>query len=287
MSEGHFGWPDGCRIAVAVTVMLETWSEGKAPPYSVQASPLRPGTVDLGGIAWGSYGGKVGVWRLINLMRENGIRATFCVNGRCAELYPEAVAQIPAAGHDVAGHGYLQDELMAYMTPDEERATIRRCRDLLARTSGMRPVGWISPVTAFTPHTRALLAAEGFAWHGDSRDTDLPNLAATENGPIVHIPGSDFTDNRVLRASPLDLWDVYKETFGYRYVREAPAFLPLSLHCHFGGRPMISAIFQKIFRYMAQFPDVWFASHAQIAAWVAENKFTPDPRRLLKAASCP
>src|SRR6266852_4667159 len=32
-----FHWPNGKRIAVAVTVMLETWSEGKAPPYSVQA----------------------------------------------------------------------------------------------------------------------------------------------------------------------------------------------------------------------------------------------------------
>src|SRR5262245_9444593 len=65
MASNTYRWPDGKRIAVAVTVMLETWSEGKAPPYGVQASPIKAGAVDLGGIAWGSYGAKVGVWRII------------------------------------------------------------------------------------------------------------------------------------------------------------------------------------------------------------------------------
>ena len=277
-----YRWPGAKRIAVSVTVMLETWSEGKAPPYGVQASPMKAGTVDLGGIAWGSYGGKIGVWRIINLLKANGIRGTFCVNARCAELYPDAVKAIVQGGHDVAGHAYVQDQLLAYMTPDEEQSTIRRCLDVLQEVSGTRAQGWLSPVMAYTEHTRKFLAAEGLLWHGDERDTDLPRLAETEHGPIVQIPGSDFTDNRVLRSSPLDLWDVYKETFDYLYQHEQPAYLALSMHSHFGGRPMISAIFEKIFKYIAQFPDVWIASHAEIARWVLDNKLDADPRRLLK-----
>jgi allantoinase len=54
MTSTTYSWPNGKRIAVGVTVMLETWSEGKAPPYGVQASPIKAGAVDLGGIAWGS-----------------------------------------------------------------------------------------------------------------------------------------------------------------------------------------------------------------------------------------
>lgn len=278
-----YRWPDGKRIAVAVTAMLETWSEGKAPPYGVQASPIKPGTVDLGAIAWGSYGGKIGVWRIINLLKSNNIRGTFCVNGRCAELYPEAVAQIVKSGHDVAGHAYLQDQLLAYMTPEEERRTIRQCLELLEKASGVRPQGWVSPVMANTEHTRDFLAAEGLIWNGDSRDTDLPRMAMTGHGPIAQIPISDFTDNRVLRSSSLDLWEVHKETFDFLYRNERPAFLALSMHCHFGGRPMIAAIFEKLFKYMAQFPDVWFASYGEIARWVIEHRLEPDPRRLLKA----
>ena len=53
---------------------------------------------------------------------------------------------------------------------------------------------------------------------GPARVVDTPS------GMIVHIPGSDFTDNRVLRSSSMDLWDVHKETFDYLYHREAPAF---------------------------------------------------------------
>jgi peptidoglycan-N-acetylglucosamine deacetylase len=286
MSKRPFAWPDGKRIAVTMTAMLETWSEGRPPPYGVQATPLKPGTIDHGGIAWGSYGGKVGVWRIIELMRRNGMRGTFCVNARCAELYPEAVAQIVKSGHDVAGHGYLQDQLLAYMTPEEERATVRKCLDLLEKVSGQRPAGWLSPVLAYTEHTRRILIEEKLAWHGDGRDSDLPNVIETSGGSIVHIPASDFTDNRVLRASPMDLWDVYKETFDYLYWREPPALLALSMHCHFGGRPLVSAIMEKILKYMAQYPDVWFASYGEIARWVHDTQRGADthPRRLVQSA---
>jgi len=74
-----------------------------------------------------------------------------------------------------------------------------------------------------------------------------------------------------------------EETFDFLYQHESPGFLALSMHCHFGGRPMISAIFEKLFKYMAQFPEVWFASYGEIARWVIEHKLEPDPRRLLKA----
>ena len=278
-----FAWPGGKRIAVTMTAMLETWSDGKAPPYGVQATPLKAGTIDHGGIAWGSYGGKVGVWRIIELMRRNGMRGTFCVNARCAELFPEAVAQIVKSGHDVAGHGYVQDQLLAYMSPEEERDTIGKCLDILEKVSGQRPLGWLSPVMAFTEHTRGFLAEAKLLWHGDARDSDLPSVVETTAGPIVHIPGSDFTDNRVLRASPMDLWDVYKETFDYLYWREPPALLVMSMHCHFGGRPLISAIVEKILKYMAQYPDVWFASYGEIACWLLETQRAADThaRRLI------
>ncbi len=272
MSTRPFAWPNGKRIAVTMTAMLETWSDGKAPPYGVQATALKPGAIDHGGIAWGSYGGKVGVWRIIELMRRNGMRGTFCVNARCAELFPEAVAQIVKSGHDVAGHGYVQDQLLAYLTPAEERATIAKCLDILEKVARARPLGWLSPVLAFTEHTRDLLAEAGLLWHGDARDADLPSVVETPAGPMVHIPASDFTDNRVLRASPMDLWDVYTQTFDYLYWREPPALLVMSMHCHFGGRPLISAIMEKILKYMGQYPDVWFASYGEIARWVLDTQ---------------
>jgi allantoinase len=45
-------WPNGKRIAISVLVMFETWSEGTAPTYSVQATSLKSGSVNVGGAAW-------------------------------------------------------------------------------------------------------------------------------------------------------------------------------------------------------------------------------------------
>ena len=91
MTSTTYSWPDGKRIAVAVTAMLETWSEGKAPPYGVQASPIKAG-VDRPrrhrlGQLW-RQGRRVADHRSA---QPHGIRGTFCVNARCAEIFPEAV----------------------------------------------------------------------------------------------------------------------------------------------------------------------------------------------------
>ena len=61
-------WPNGKKVAVSVTVMFETWAEGTAPTYSVQTTHLKSGTVDHASKAWSTYGGRVGVWRLLNML---------------------------------------------------------------------------------------------------------------------------------------------------------------------------------------------------------------------------
>src|SRR5947207_8931952 len=168
-------WPNGKRAAVAVTVMYETWAEGKAPTYSVQTTHLKAGAVDLAGHAWSTYGGRVGVWRIIRTLDRLQVPATFFVNARCAELYPDSVRQIVKSGHDIGGHNYTQDALLAYMTPEDERATIRKCLNILGDTSGKRPNGWLSSVLAFTEHTVDFLAAEQLGWHADVTYIDLPH----------------------------------------------------------------------------------------------------------------
>ncbi|MGH6676151.1 MAG: polysaccharide deacetylase family protein, partial [Xanthobacteraceae bacterium] len=193
MNKGMFGWPKGQRIAVAVTVMLEQWSEGKAPPWGVQGTSLKPGAIDHGRISWGTYGGKIGVWRIMNLLSQNSVRGTFCVNARCAEIWPEAARAILQSGHDIAGHGYLQDHLLSYMEPQQERESIKKSLGLLEEITGKRPQGWISPVLSWTQHTSDFLAQEGLAWHGDWLDIDLPRVKTTKYGPLAYIPASDFT----------------------------------------------------------------------------------------------
>ena len=47
--------------------------------------------------------------RVLQALGEAGVRATFFVEGRNAELYPDALRSIAAAGHEVAFHGWQHE----------------------------------------------------------------------------------------------------------------------------------------------------------------------------------
>ena len=264
-------WPCNQKLAVIVTVMLEIWSEGKAPPYSPMTTSLKPGTADLLGISWSRYGGKTGIWRFMRIFDEIDIKATVCLNAKVAEMFPQAVRELHTRGHEIAAHSYTQDLILPYLSFEEEKEVIERCARIIESAVGTRPVGWFSPVAAPTAHTAELLAQQGFHWHGDYNDTDLPYVVETANGKLVAIAHSDFTDNRTLRSSPRDFYNVYKDTFDYLYKHESPSLVNLTVHAHFGGRPLMSAMLYELLSYMKGFTDVWFARHDEVARWTIEQ----------------
>lgn len=261
-------WPNNKKLTVMMTIMFEVWSEGKAPPYSPMTTSLKSGTPDLLGISWSQYGGKTGIWRFMRILDDTDINATVCLNAKAAELFPDAVKRLHARGHEIAGHSYTQDLVLPYLTLEEEKDVIQRCKRIIGNAVGTAPVGWFSPVAAPTVHTAELLAGAGFIWHGDYNDTDLPYAFETAKGKLVAIAHSDFTDNRTLRSSPRDFYNVYKDTFDYLYKHEAPSLINLTVHCHFGGRPLMSGMLHELLRYMKGFSDVWFARHDEVARWV-------------------
>jgi len=270
-------WPGGKRVAVLVSVLLENWSAGKWPSYFTRTTPLRAGVTDVAAIEWSHYGGREGIWRLLKLLERCRVKATVFANALSAELYPEAVRAIVAAGHDVAAHGMSQDQALNDLAPEAQQASIRRALDTLERVAGRRPTGWASPVYSWTEETSELLVREGLTWRADGLDASGPKLQRTPSGSIVTLPWCEFVDNRVLRASPRDFHDVYKDSFDYLYANEPMAILHLAVHSHFGGRPLITAQFHKLLRYFAEFGDVWFPTHRELIRHFADQKLDEIP----------
>lgn len=264
-------WPDGKRIAILTGVLLESWSDGKSPSYFTRTTPLKAGAVDRAGIQWSEFGGREGIWRLLRVLDRSGVPATVFCNALSAELYPDAVRAIADAGHAIAAHGWSQDQYLLDMKPAEQRATIRKCLDVLERAGGQRPDGWVSSVYSWNEHTVEALVQEGIAWHADALDTTFPRRERTASGSIIALPWCDFVDNRVLRASPNDFHDVYKEQFDFLRAHERAGLIHIGVHSHFGGRPLMSAAFQKTLDYFRGFPDVWFPRHGELARWFAEQ----------------
>jgi peptidoglycan/xylan/chitin deacetylase (PgdA/CDA1 family) len=251
---------------------MENWSGDKGPPFSVQTTSLKPGTHDRAAMTWGTYGSARGVWRLLKILDDNKTPATFVANAHSMELAPGAVEQMLKSGHEIAAHSYTQDALMAYLTPDEERAIIQKCVGVFKNLTGAPPKGWLSPVLAPTAHTEELIAEAGLLWYGDYNHIDLPFCVETKHGPLVAIPHSDFADHRVLRGNTRDWYEVYKDTFDYLYANEPTSYLNITMHCHFGGRPLMAAHVDKILKYIRGFPGAWFVRHDELAQWVKDNK---------------
>ncbi|MSQ70065.1 MAG: hypothetical protein EXR27_02090 [Betaproteobacteria bacterium] len=269
-------WPNNARIAVLTSMLLETWAEGRSPTYFPRTTPLKAGTRDVAGIQWSEYGGKEGVWRLMRTLERNGRRATAFCNGLSAERYPDAIAQMARAGHEVAAHGYAQNEYLCEMDAAGQRQTMRKTLDALEHASGKRPIGWVTPVYGGDAGTPDLLAAEGLQWHCDVLDSSSPRIDVRPGGTMVAIPWSEFVDNRVLRSSPRDYFDVYKHSFDFLHAEETMGMMHIGIHAHFGGRPLVSAMLRDILQYLAGFKDVWFPTCGELAAWVRQQ----DPQAL-------
>jgi peptidoglycan/xylan/chitin deacetylase (PgdA/CDA1 family) len=110
--------------------------------------------------------------QILELLEETHVRATFFVEGLNAKLYPEALREIDAAGHEVAYHGW-QHEPWADLDPAAERASLERGVRALDRL-GLRPVGFRPPGGSLTPATPALLRDLGFTYVSPEHDAAEP-----------------------------------------------------------------------------------------------------------------
>ena len=73
MDKRPLAWPHGRRVAVVCSVLIETWSDGKAPSYFPRTTPLPPGSKDVAGINWSRFGGNEGIWRLSRNLKSRDI----------------------------------------------------------------------------------------------------------------------------------------------------------------------------------------------------------------------
>ena len=120
------GWPADRPLAVSVAVMLEDGRAGCAG-HRPMGNPLKPGTVDLQARSWAEYGAKVGAWRLLDLLDQQGVRAVFYTSGVVAEQYPSCRRRSPPEAALSPRRLSRKAYLPAYMTEDAEAADIARC----------------------------------------------------------------------------------------------------------------------------------------------------------------
>ena len=147
------------------------------------------------------------VWtpQVLRVLRENGVKATFCMVGTQARSHPDLVKAVVAAGHRLCDHTVSHDTAMAAKSQAYQSQEILDAERMITEASGgVRPLYYRAPGGAFTPYSRRLAASRGMrplGWNVDSKDFERPGTAAViatvkreiSNGPTVlfHDAGGD------------------------------------------------------------------------------------------------
>ncbi len=182
--------------------------------------------------------------RILDLLDEYSIKATFFVLGWVAEKCPTLVREIHQRGHEVACHGY-EHELVYRIGPDRFRQDIRKGRDILEEITSDKIHGYRAPSYSVTKDSLwafDILIEEGFTY-----DSSI--------FPVLHdiygIPGARrfpyevMTDNGTIREFPLSTIEIA----GYRlpvagggYLRLYPLWLTQKAIYHINNKEKQPAI---------------------------------------------
>ena len=183
-----FRWPGGKRLAVIFNIAYEAWSDGQAPGIGPMGNVLKPGFFDTNAHSWASFGLVRGIHRLLAIADKHGVKTSIMVNGVICERDPATVKRIAEPGHEIVNHSWGMDVIPVYFDEAGERENIQRNHDLLERTAGVAPTGWISPRGTGSLNSSRLLAEAGYLHHGDVNDDDRPYVMDFGGKRIVGIP---------------------------------------------------------------------------------------------------
>src|SRR5947208_3500816 len=178
--------PGGARMVVWCIVNVEEWDILSPMPRTVLTPPAGGApSPDIPNWAWHEYGNRVGFWRMLKVFDDFHVPATLAINGSAIAAYPQIVAAANERKWEFIGHGFTQRNMQKV---EDERADIRRTREVITQTSGKPPRGWLGPGLTETWETPDLLVEEGYDYVCDWVLDDQPTVLKTRGKPIVNLP---------------------------------------------------------------------------------------------------
>ena len=144
-------------------------------------------------VSRGEFGANVGLGRVLDLLAEKGVKATFFVPAHTAASYPDQTRRILAAGHEIGAHGYCHESPIGVEPAEEARlldAAIAKLQGVLG--AGFRPVGYRSPAWDLSSASVGILAERGFLYDSSMMADDFTPYRARQGDRVddeLFVPG--------------------------------------------------------------------------------------------------
>lgn len=271
---GAFTWPDGATVAVSLTfdVDAEAGFLGEGDEYRQRLTSLSEG----------HYGVRRGVPRILRLLAEYALPATFFVPGYTAETHRQLVPSLLASGHEIGHHGYLHlrsDKVSAELQRDEIERGFSALREAGADSvKGYRSTSW-----ELTPETLDLLMTSDLLYDSSLMGDDRPYLIQRQDKTLIEIPvhwslddwpnfgwSIDNGGNVASTAGLLESW-----LAEYANARHEQRHVVFTMHPEVIGRGYRFAALEQFVRTLSADSGIWFARLDQVAAHVQSTLSEP------------
>jgi peptidoglycan-N-acetylglucosamine deacetylase len=259
------GWLGGAAAAFVLTIPVDAQTFLFAESRRFARQPLA--------MSHQAFEDNVSVRRLLAVLREVGVTATFFVPGWTIDTYPAIAEQILADGHEMGHHSYSHRKPVE-LGPGEERRDFERATETLERI-GVTPVGHRAAYWSPSWETASLVAEHGLLYDCSMMGDDRPYHLVTPRGSIVELPphwamddweqfaflpGADLGRNIEGPEEAYSLWR--SELDG---MRRHGGLFQLTCHSFLTGRPARSLMLRRLLTYARECGDVAFMTCAEAA----------------------
>jgi len=262
-------WPHGARMAFWVAPNVEFYEIN--PPRNPTRAPWARHAPDILNYSYRDYGNRVGFWRMLESMNRCGMRGSVSLNVATCEHHPEVIEACKAHHWEFYSHGTYNTRYMFNLTEAQERSVIQDSIDTIARHTGQKLDGWLSPALTYTDRTLDLVADMGLTYVCDLFHDDQPSPVKVAKGRLVSVPYSlEMNDTIVYNVnlvSPRRYADILKRQFDrlYREGETSGTVMCIPLHPYLIGQPYRLAAFEDALSYITRHEKVWLATGREIA----------------------
>jgi peptidoglycan/xylan/chitin deacetylase (PgdA/CDA1 family) len=259
-------WPNGAKVAVGLSFDVDN-----------ATADLATGNLISESISRGEYGAVDGLPRILRLLDQHQVPASFFIPAVSHLLHPDMIPAILKSGrHEIGVHGWIHEHLPSVNDAAAEQDMLNRAIDTLTRAIGKRPVGYRAPSWQFSQWTMGQVKAAGFLYDSSLMASDDAYEILLDKQPtgVVELPIERIVDDFPYFGSatngaqpiPDDVEQVFQSEFDVAF-DEGGLFI-LTMHPHITGHRSRVAGLDKLIRHMKAKGNVWFATHEQIARYV-------------------
>jgi len=258
-------WPNGAQLALWVIPNIEFVPLDAALPVAPDA-PLPNVPVWAGR----DYGGRVGIYRIMEVLARHNIPGTVTLNSDACTDYPQVVEACVNLGWEFMGHNQTNARWLNTIPAETERDVIFDVLDTIERFTGTRPRGWMGSALQETWHTLDYLVEAGCDFVADWINDDQPYLMDIGGRQLVSIPYSYEINGLPAFTQHSRTADEFEQMMRlqfatlYREGAESGRVMAICLHPHIIGVPHRIACLDKALEYICGHDGVWCATGSEI-----------------------